>query len=84
MPNITWRHHKTASEIRERMGLQDLLTTITRLKWQWAGLLGRMNDNRRMCCSSICTLVQFVFELVQNILNWYNFNCTGAKTGKIV
>ena len=36
------------------------------------------------CCSSICTLVQFVFELVQNILNWFNFNCTGAKTVKMV
>ena len=37
-----------------------------------------------ICCSSIFTLEQFVFELVQNSLNWYNFNCTGAKTVKIV
>ena len=26
-----------------------------------------------ICCSSIFTLEQFVFELVQNSLNWYNF-----------
>ena len=32
MQNVTYRHHKTASEIRERMVVQDLLTTITRLK----------------------------------------------------
>ena len=31
-------------------------------------------------CSSIFTLKQFVFEMVENSLNWYNFNCTGAKT----
>ena len=37
-----------------------------------------------LCCSSIFTLEQFVFELVQNSLNWYNFNCTGEKTVKIV
>ena len=30
------------------------------------------------CCSSICTLVQFVFELVQNILNWYKIVWTGT------
>ena len=33
-----------------------------------------------MCCSSIFTLEQFVFELGQNSLNWYNCNCTGEKT----
>ena len=31
-----------------------------------------------ICCSSICTLVQFVFELVQNILNWYKIVWTGT------
>ena len=36
------------------------------------------------CCSSIFTLEQFVFELGQNSLNWYNFNCTSEKTVKIV
>ena len=31
----------------------------------------RVVRNRWLCCSSILILVQFVFELVQNILNWF-------------
>ena len=78
MHNVTWWHHKTASEIQERMGLQDLLTTITILKWQWAGLLGRMNDNRWMCCRTICSFGTIFSELVQNILNRYKIYWTGT------
>ena len=29
-----------------------------------------------ICCSTICSFGTIFSELVQNILNWYNFNCT--------
>ena len=31
-----------------------------------------------MCCSAICTLIDFVFLPVQNTLNWYKIFCAGA------
>ena len=37
-----------------------------------------------MCCSSICTLVQFVFVPVQNILNWYKIFCASPIFNFIV
>ena len=43
----------------------------------------RVGEEQWICFSSIFTL-QFVFELGQNSLNWYNFNCTSEKTVKIV
>ena len=30
-----------------------------------------------ICCSTICSFGTIFSELVQNILNWYNFKCTG-------
>ena len=37
-----------------------------------------------VCCSSICTLVQFVFVPVQNILNWYKIFCASPIFNFIV
>ena len=37
-----------------------------------------------ICCSSICTLVQFVFVPVQNILNWYKIFCASPIFNFIV
>ena len=39
---------------------------------------------RYTCCSSICTLVQFVFVPVQNILNWYKIFCASPIFNFIV
>ena len=46
MLNITWRDHKTAQSIREKTGVRDIIETIRKLKWQWAGHVARMTDNR--------------------------------------
>ena len=46
MLNITWRDRKTAEWIRKQTGVRDVLTTISKLKWEWAGHVARMNDNR--------------------------------------
>ena len=47
MLNITWRDHKTAEWIREQTKLRDILETISKAKWTWAGHLTRRTDNRR-------------------------------------
>ena len=46
MLNITWRDHKTAEWIREQTKLRDILETISKAKWTWAGHLTRRTDNR--------------------------------------
>ena len=46
MLNITWRDHKTAEWIREQTKLIDILETISKAKWTWAGHLTRRTDNR--------------------------------------
>ena len=46
MLNITWRDHKTAEWIREQTKLRDILQTISKAKWTWAGHLTRRTDNR--------------------------------------
>ena len=46
MLNITWRDHKTAEWIREQTKLRDILETIRKAKWTWAGHLTRRTDNR--------------------------------------
>ena len=40
--------------------------------------------NKDKCYSSICTLVQFVFVPVQNILNWYKIFCASPIFNFIV
>ena len=46
MLNIAWRDHKTAEWIREQTKLRDILETISKAKWTWAGHLTRRTDNR--------------------------------------
>ena len=46
MLNITWRDHKTAEWMREQTKLRDILETISKAKWTWAGHLTRRTDNR--------------------------------------
>ena len=46
MLNITWRDHKTAEWICEQTKLRDILETISKAKWTWAGHLTRRTDNR--------------------------------------
>ena len=46
MLNITWRDHKTTEWIRKQTKLRDILETISKAKWTWAGHLTRRTDNR--------------------------------------
>ncbi len=46
MLGITWRDRKRASWIREKTKVKDILMTIKKRKWAWAGLLMRRRDNR--------------------------------------
>ena len=43
MLNITWPDHKTAEWIREQTKLRDILETISKAKWTWAGHLTKKN-----------------------------------------
>ena len=46
MIGITRRDHKTNEWVREQTGLQDIMTVTRKLKWQWAGHIARLTDNR--------------------------------------
>ena len=46
MIGITKRDHKTNKWVRQQTGVQDILERIKQLKWQWAGHLARIPDNR--------------------------------------
>ena len=46
MLSITWRDCKTATWIREQTKIRDILTTASKMKWNWAGHLARTTDNR--------------------------------------
>ena len=46
MLNLTWRDRKTAKWIRQKTKVRDILEDISRLKWNWAGHVARMTDNR--------------------------------------
>ena len=46
MLNITWRDHKTSEWIREKTGVRDIMETVSKLKWNWAGHVARQEDNR--------------------------------------
>ena len=48
MLNITWRDYKTATWIHEQTKIRDILTTVSKMKWSWAGHLARRTDNRWM------------------------------------
>ena len=36
-----------------------------------------VGEEQWICCSTIFPFSTIFSELVQNTLNWYNFNCTG-------
>ena len=46
MMNLTWRDRKTAQWIRAKTKVQDIMETISKLKWKWAGHLSRRTGNR--------------------------------------
>lgn len=46
MLGITWKDKKRNTWIREQTSLEDILTTIKRRKWSWAGHIMRRTDNR--------------------------------------
>ena len=46
MLGITWKDHKTTKWIREKTGVSDILNTVAKLKWNWAGHVVRRTDNR--------------------------------------
>jgi hypothetical protein len=46
MIGVTKRDHKTNKWIREKSGLCDIMETIKKQKWCWAGHVARMNDGR--------------------------------------
>ena len=46
MLGITWRDKKRASWIRDQTKVEDILTTIKKRKWSWAGHIYRREDNR--------------------------------------
>ena len=46
MLDLTWRDRKTSKWIRQRTKVKDILETISKLKWNWAGHIAKMTDNR--------------------------------------
>ena len=44
--NVTWKDHETAAWLREQTKLRDVVETAKQLKWNWAGHLARIIDNR--------------------------------------
>src|SRR5271167_3490088 len=46
MIEITKRNRKTNTCVREQAGIQDIVVRIKQIKWQWAGHLARIRDNR--------------------------------------
>ena len=43
---VTKRDHLTNKKVRELSGTNDIISTIKKLKWSWAGHIARMKDNR--------------------------------------
>ena len=44
--NITYKDRKTNKWIREQTDFEDILKTIKKMKWTWAGHISRCKDNR--------------------------------------
>ena len=44
--NVTKRDHITNKQIREISSMTDIISTIKKLKWSWAGHISRMKDKR--------------------------------------
>jgi hypothetical protein len=46
MIGVTMRDRKTNEWVREQTGLRDIKLVTSKLKWQWAGHIARLPDNR--------------------------------------
>ena len=46
MIGVTKRDHKTNEWVRLQTGLQSIVMRVKQVKWQWAGHVARINDNR--------------------------------------
>jgi len=46
MMGLTWKDRKTAKWIREQTKLKDVILTIKQIKWNWAGHIARIKDER--------------------------------------
>ena len=46
MLGISKMDHITCKWIREQTGIHDIIVKSKELKWQWAGHVARINDNR--------------------------------------
>ncbi len=43
---VTWRDRKRAIRIREQTKVEDMIMTINKKKWSWAGHIMHRTDNR--------------------------------------
>ena len=46
MLNITYKDRRTNIWVRERTKLIDIIYTVRKMKWSWAGHINRLKDNR--------------------------------------
>jgi endonuclease/exonuclease/phosphatase family metal-dependent hydrolase len=46
MIGVSKRDHRTNEWVRQQTGVQDIIVRIKQLKWQWAGHVARITDNR--------------------------------------
>ena len=53
MLNITYKDRRTNIWVRERKKLIDIIYTVRKMKWSWAGHINRLKDDR--CTSRVTT-----------------------------
>ena len=46
MINITYKYRRTNIWVRERTKVIDIMYTVRKMKWSWAGNINRLKDNR--------------------------------------
>ena len=46
MIGITKRDRQTNKWVRQQTGIQDIIEQIKHIKWQWAGHVAKISDNR--------------------------------------
>ena len=46
MLNITYKDRKTNIWVREKTKVIDIITTVRKMKWSWAGHINRLKDDR--------------------------------------
>ena len=50
--NITYKDRRTNIWVRKRTKVIDIMYTVRKMKWSWAGHINRLKDNR---CTSLVT-----------------------------